>query len=242
LVRLAVREGAVPILVAAESKCKGPVAFTKARFFDQLGGPVASSIVLEPAYTERLSVLAENRLPANLVGRPDELFEIYVHAGLQFLFQGRVQRYGQDRRFEVLPDGFVETGSAPLMLYDCKAAHNGYTLTRDSIRQFSEYVKQFHERYDRIVGRLHSFLVFSSQFQDVATLRTRSSELYVECQIQMVCITAECLGKIVQLFAKNVEYRKTVDWRQLLVSPTIEFEAIETNLATRQKDGIVHGS
>jgi hypothetical protein len=242
LKRLALANGDFAILVSAEPGPPGLAHFTKAGFLDHLGGPIASSIVLEDEYADRLSVLAANRLPENLDGRPDELFESYVWAGLGFLFQGRVQRYGQERRFEAVSDGVVRAGTTPWMLYDCKAAGQGYKLTQTSVRQFADYVRKFHERYEARVGRLHCFLVFSSRFQSLQVLHERSNELYAECGIGMVCVTAECFGKIVDLFVSNVEYRKTVDWRQVLVPPMVTYEQVEKNLAGRQRDSVIERS
>jgi hypothetical protein len=144
------------------------VLITKEELLAKLGGPVSSLLPLEPNYSSQLVTLSSNQLPAGLVGKPDDLFELYVHSGLQFLLRGRVLRYGQERRFEALPDGVVVNSSAPLMLYDCKAAASGYEITKDSLRQFADYVRDFRSRYEQYLGRAHAFLAVSSSFQETS--------------------------------------------------------------------------
>lgn len=127
----------------ADQAPAGCVPISKADFLAKLGGAVSSLLPLDPNYASDLLTLSLNRLPSGLVGKPDDLFELYVHAGLQFLLRGRVLRYGQERRFEALPDGIVINSSAPLMLYDCKAASLRYEITKETIRQFGDYVRDF---------------------------------------------------------------------------------------------------
>src|SRR5690606_7771764 len=102
-------------------------------FLHRLGGPVDTWLPLEPDYEDRLQHLGANKLPNGLQGRVDDLYEQFVHAGLQFLLGDRVVRYGQSRRFETLPDGVYVPRTRVNVMYDAKAAKEGYKVDTDSI-------------------------------------------------------------------------------------------------------------
>jgi hypothetical protein len=230
---------ALVIAGGADQRPASGVLISKEDLLAKLGGAVSSLLPLEPEYSSQLVTLSLNQLPSGLVGRPDDLFELYVHAGLQFLVRGRVLRYGQERRFEALPDGVVINSSAPLMLYDCKAAASGYEITKQTIRQFADYVRDFHNRYEKYLGRLHAFLVISSAFQDIAVLRQRANELYGDSQVPLVCMTAETLAEAVKLFADRPLHRVAVDWRQIFVPAQVELSAVRKQLEARIKDRVI---
>jgi hypothetical protein len=186
LKKLSAHEGGSLVVVTSSANCANDVVIlTKGELFAKFGGLISSTFPLEPEYGSQLIVLSRNRLPPGLKGAPDDLFEAYVHAGLQFLLRGRVLRYGQDRRFEAVSDGLAL--SSPLMLYDAKASDQCYEFSLTAIRQFADYVTQFHRRYESYVGRLYSFIVVSYEFQDESILQTRSQELYAACGVPLVC-------------------------------------------------------
>ena len=214
------------------------VVLSRAQFFGKVGGPVSSILALEPSYSNRLIELGFNRLPPDLRGCPDDLFETYVHAGLQFLLSGRVIRYGQERRFEAISDGIVAGKNTPLMLYDCKAAENRYEFSLTTIRQFADYVNDFHRRYEQFVGRLFAFLVISSEFQDAEVLRSRSDELYSACSIPMLCLTTRTLSELVALFSNHIAFRSIVDWKKILIAPMVEIRKAREQIDARLRDQI----
>jgi len=209
------------------------------QFVGRMGGSIPAFLPLEVAYPLQLVELGLNNRPAGLQGRADELFESYVHAGLQFIIQQRVIRYGQDRLFETVPDGLILGRNSVQLLYDCKAYENGYPLSRGAIRQFADYVRHFHQRYEGYIGRLHAFLVVSGKFQSDATLDTRSRELYSECQVPLVCMNAETLGEMVTLFAKNPQYRSTIDWKTIFSASAVDIKAVKAQLVARKKDKVI---
>lgn len=215
------------------------VVLTKAKFFGLMGGVVSSVLPLEPEYGSQLTVLAKNELPDGLAGEPDDLFEAYVHAGLQFLLRGRVLRYGQNRRFEAVPDGLALIKGAPLILYDAKAAKETYGLSKIAIRQFSDYITQFHIRYEEHVGRVHAFAVVSGSFQDRGILMERSNELYAACGVPLVSVTAESIAQMVALFADRPVFRSVVDWKSIFVAPFLEFAKVKEIVETRKRDDVV---
>ncbi len=180
-----------------------------------------------------------NKLPAGLKGKPDDLFEAYAHAGLQFLWRGRVIRYGQERRFEAVPDGLALGANAPFLLYDCKAADSFYEFSATTVRQFADYINDFNRRYQGYLGRLHCFLAISSAFQEEGTLRNRSDELHGKCGVPLVCLTAKELARMVTLFSKHLALRSVVDWTDILRPPIVDFSRVEAGLQARIRDGIV---
>lgn len=211
-------------------------------FLGRLGGPVSALLPLEPEYPERLRVLGHNSLPAGLAGRPDDLFEEYVHAGLEFILHDKVVRYGQERRGEAVPDGFVSGRRSLLMLYDAKAAKDGYQVTRETIRQFADYVRKFHEQYETYTGRLFCFLAISGHFASEETLEDRSAQLYADCGVPLRFLTAEEMAGIVAIFADKPSYRQAIEWKLIFARPSITAEAVQRNLQARERDAVIRPS
>jgi hypothetical protein len=241
LLKLPRRNGAQVVTISDTETAKELVVLSRSKFFGKVGGPVSSVLALEPNYSGRLIELGFNRLPPDLRGRPDDLFESHVHAGLQFLLCGRVIKYGQERRFEAVSDGVTIGKNSPLMLYDCKSSEHQYEFSKAASRQFADYVNDFHRRYEQSVGRLYAFLVVSSAFQEIETLRGRSDELYSACSIPMVCLTTETLADLVSLFSSNVAFRSIVDWKNVFRAPIVDVTLAREQLAARQRDGIARG-
>jgi len=234
--------GAPLIVISdAESASKNHVALSRSQFFGKVGGAIASVLALEPDYGRQLVELGLNRLPRGLRGEPDDLFEAYVHSGLQFLLSGRVIRYGQERRFEPISDGIAAGRNIPLMLYDCKAADRRYEFSKTAIRQFADYVNDFHRRYEQYIGRLHIFVAISTEFQEIGTIKDRSDELYACCGIPLACLTAKSLADLVGLFSANVAFRTIVDWKKIFKSPLIEFARAKQELEARRRDRVTTG-
>ena len=134
------------VLAIADDACDLP-CLSWNQFIKRCGGPVRSWLPLDPRFPGVLDELGHNRSVADFPGPPDELFEEFVQVGLEFLLSDRVIRYGQDRRFEDLPDGVALAGEL-ILLYDAKAYSHGYPISRASIRQFADYVKAFNARYE----------------------------------------------------------------------------------------------
>jgi hypothetical protein len=215
------------------------VCIGKEDLLAKLGGAVMSLLPLEPEYTAQLLSLAKNQLPDGLIGKADDMFERYVHAGFQFLLRGRVLRYGQERRFEALPDGLVLNSSAPLMLYDCKATESVYEITRDTIRQFADYVRSFQARYGNYLEEPHAFVIVAPDFQRLSTLHGRSNELYAHCHVPLVCLTASALAACVRLFVERPLLRTAIDWKEIFVPPMVEVSNLEKQVTARVNDRVI---
>jgi hypothetical protein len=237
---IATKEGASLVIIGDADRTGEPTCiFSPQDFVARLGGAVYSFLPLESEYPPQLATLGRNELPPGVTGKADDLFEVFVHAGLEFLLQEKVVRYGQDRLFETIPDGLVLGRRSVLVLYDCKAARNGYDISRDSIRQFADYVKSFHARYEQYVGRLHAFLVISGFFQSPDTLQARSDELYAECQVRLVFLSADEMGEIVAMLAAHPAYRRSLDWRSIFSATVIKANKVNENLQARLRDKVI---
>lgn len=241
LQQVAQREG-VPLIVVGDCEDTPGVeviAVTAEEFMGRLGGSISSFLPLESDFGTQLLELGLNKLPAGLTGKPDELFELYTKQGLEFILQDRVIRYGQERLFEALPDGIVIGRRSPVLLYDCKAAAEGYDITSNTIRQFTSYVDDFHRRYESFLGRAYAFLAVSGRFQSPGTLESRSAELYSKCGVKLCFLDAQNFSEIVGLFADRPAFRKAVDWNQVFARTVIESGKVKDDLEAREKDGVI---
>ncbi|MCW5941793.1 MAG: hypothetical protein KIS66_06160 [Fimbriimonadaceae bacterium] len=220
----------------------GSPLLTVDQFTDRLGGPILSMLPFQPPFADRLGQLGVNVLPAGLVGEPDTLFEEYVHAGLQFLIGGRVIKYGQERLFEAVPDGVAINQGAPLLLYDAKAYKEGYEVTADAIRQFSDYVRSFHRKYEASLGRLTAFVVVSGKFADSElSLQDRSHNFLADSGISLSFLTAATLGEIVNILSGQPLFRRSINWAKILTRPTILAKDVSAQVKDLGKDAVQRG-
>jgi FokI, cleavage domain len=210
------------------------------RFYQILGGPVTTGLILAPDLPEQLETLGRNSLPDGLNGNPNDLFEGYVKECLQFLLNSRAWRYGQDRLFEKMPDGLIFGKNDLLLLFDAKAYHKGFTVSADDVRRFTTYVKDFSEKYGGSLPRVYSFLIVSSEFkQGEPALTTKSNEMYARCQTKLSFLRAKELGEIVELMKENISLRDSVDWKLVFSNVMIRRTAVETQLQALEKDSLL---
>jgi hypothetical protein len=209
------------------------------RFLARFGGPVASLLPLDPRFSEHLRTLGDNRLPLSLSGRPDDLFEEYVRAGLQFVLGRKVHRYGQTRRGEVVPDGYIPFDKSYL-LYDAKASRGGYEVTVETIRQCADYVQDFGRRYDSY-GLPYGFLVLSGAFLNRDGLLQRNRELYARTRVPLVFMDADALVEAVGYLSANPALRRFIDWRAILAEVVVSAQTIRKAGAAVLRDAVVGG-
>jgi len=227
--------GAEPVLVG-EGSADVP-SLTWDRFIGLFGGPVLSRKPFEPCFREHLRVLGHNRLPEGMRGEPDDLFEIYVREALEFVLAARVRRYGQDRRFEVRPDGIVLPYRNFYALYDAKAYGKGYKVTQDSLRQFGSYVEDFSARYSTYLRRLNSFLVVSGDFvQGERALERRSREFVAKHGVPLSFLTADALGEMVEIFSETPVVRRAIDWSRVFSDPVAQAPRVREEVQTVLRD------
>jgi len=232
----------VPLIVVgdcADTPNAETIVVTPDEFMGRLGGSISSFLPLEDSFGDHLSELGLNRLPTGLTGKADDLFELYAKQGLEFILQDRVIRYGQERLFEALPDGIVTGRRSPVLLYDCKAAEDGYDITSNTIRQFASYVDDFHHRYESFLGRAYAFVAISGFFQSPDTLESRSSELYAKCGVKLCFLDSTNFSAIVSMFAERPAYRQSIDWNHIFAQTVIESAMVKRNLDARLKDKVI---
>jgi len=213
---------------------------THAQFMDRLGGPILSLLPLHPHYGDNLITLGSNSCPTGLQGEASDLFEEYVHAGLQYLLGSRVLRYGQERRFENVADGVTFNDVIPIVIYDCKSAKDGYEASADSVRQFAKYVDDFNGRYGARIGRVYSFLVVSTNFTNGPdSMKNQSANLRASTEgTTLTFVRSEDLATMVSGAIREPNLRRSLDWKRLLATESLTAEAFESNLAERRKDQI----
>lgn len=228
------------LIFVADDLTSAHTSMSAADFLNRLGGPVSSWSVLEPGFAEALSTLGQNRLPTGWKGDPDKLFEDAVKDSLQFIFGSRVAQYGQQRLFESLPEGVVFPQRDTMVLYDCKAYEKGYPISRDDIRRFASYVKDFDQRYGDLLGPPYAFLVISHSFADsVESIQSRARQLFELCRVQLVAVTTQELAAAISLLAKCPAFRQAINWKAVLTSVLFDASDIEAELKRITEDGLV---
>ncbi len=239
------RSNASPVLVVDRPWAgadPGLPVFNLDQFLDRLGGAIHSVLPLQPEYCAHLEVLGHNAVPDGLNGSADDLFEVYVHAGLQFMLSRRVIRYGQERRFEAVPDGVAFDHAAALILYDAKAARNGYDVDTTSARQFGDYVRRFDAAYERLLGRLSAFVVVSgSSANSDESLEGRARYFLAEYRCPLSFMTAREMGEIVKLLATQPLFRRSIDWKRVFSRAIVRVADVQAELDRLNRDGLVGG-
>jgi hypothetical protein len=210
------------------------------RFGNLFGGAVTSSAPLDDDFAGRITELGLNRLPGGLVGRPDDLFELYAHAALEFTLGGRVLRYGQERRFEARPDGLALLDDRFRSIYDAKASENGYETTAESIRQFKSYVELFMAAYESYIPRIHSFIVISGKFaQGDQALRDRSRDFRADTGVSLCFVTVSNLLLLIDAVKQAPSARRIVNWSRIFSETFPDTARVTEEIMTGRRDQIV---
>lgn len=227
--------GAEPVLVGEGNADVPRLGWD--RFIGLFGGPVLSLKPFEPRFREHLRELGRNRLPEGVRGEPDDLFEVYVREALEFVLAARVRRYGQDRRFEVRPDGIVLPHRNFYALYDAKAYGKGYKVTQASVRQFGSYVEDFSARYGTYLRRLNCFLVVSGSFvQGERALERRSREFVAKHGVPLSFLKADALGEMVEVLSGTPVVRKAIDWSSVFSDPVAQESRVRAEVQAVLRD------
>jgi hypothetical protein len=146
-----------PILISDDNLLNLCINYSFDDFYEKIGGYVNTGLILIENINDILLKLGHNELPNGLMGKPDELLEIYVKEIMQFLLISPAKRYGSDRKFESLPDGII-IGKDLIIQFDSKAYANGFEFKADDIERFSKYINSFNKTYGNILGRVYSSL------------------------------------------------------------------------------------
>lgn len=230
------------LVLIGPQKFDGVACFTWDEFTAKLGGPVLTWDVFDEKYAENLVTLGYNRLPDGLTGKPDNLFENMVKAGLRFVLANRTVQFGQERLFEKLPDGVAFLDARTPLLYDCKAYTKGFEISADDIRRFADYVAGFNRKYTGYFDSIHSFLVVTGEMADsIRSVRLRAAELRAACNTQLVLLEAAELGGIVRLLSEHPIARRSLNWRLLMSDTVLTERAVREDLQRVLKDGLLEG-
>lgn len=236
------REGSYLVVVGDADVPEGIPVLDYERYLAIFGGEVRTLLPLEEYYPENLRILGHNELPKGLTGKADNWFEIYVEAGLQFIFGNRVVRYGQERRGESVPDG-VAFQDGSYILYDAKAAQSGFSVEAEHIRQFGKYVDDWYSRYGTSIGKPYVFLVVSGYFADTdPSLLGRSNDLKALTKgVSLSFLDTNTLGQAVGFYRQNPGLRKITDWYRVLANHLITYDVIKSHANSARKDNMLRG-
>ncbi|MBA2272211.1 MAG: hypothetical protein H0W20_16700 [Chthoniobacterales bacterium] len=211
-----------------------------AEFYDLLGGEVRTDRVLDRRLKEIMNDLGHNCLPNGFTGAPDTLLEEYSKECLQFLLECPVRRYGQERRFERLPDGLALGRNKFNIYFDAKAYEREFHPSADDIRRFASYVDDFNRRYSNYVGRISLFLVISGSFsKDGNAVREKINDMYAECSTPMAFIKSSDLAEAVTVFRKAPVQRSGINWRKVLAPQLFKLTRLKDEVKRIQKDAII---
>jgi hypothetical protein len=210
-------------------------------FLARLGGPLKSYLPLSDDFASALQELGHFRLPAGLNGQADTIFEEYVLAGLQFMLGNRVIRYGQDRRFERVPDGIAHAGDPPvLFIYDAKAAGDGFLVDAAALRQFGDYVRSFNRRYESRFGAIRTFLVVSGHFDMTEDMKSnRADELFADCGARLSFLTSDDMSAICSMLKDNITVRSALPWHDIVSRLNVVPARVADVIGAVQRDGLV---
>lgn len=229
------------LVVISNDQVDGVVCVPFQSLIARMGGPIETVLPMRTTYAEELVALGRNENVTGIPGEPSTAYEGHVHAGLRFLLGTRVIRYGQDRRFEAVPDGFGFLPDAPVFLYDAKAARDGYNVDLDAIRQFADYARMYSEKYRAWLGDPFAFLVISSDFSnDTRSRQERSRELYAECRVPLAFLRSGDLAECVAAISGAPWARSAVNWRNVFGPPDITVPRLTRQLVALERDRVLH--
>ena len=209
-------------------------------FYNLLGGEIRTDRIFAKNLRHVMDELGHNRLPTSFSGKPDDLLEAYTEECLEFLLECPVRRYGQERRFEPLPDGLALGRNKFNLYFDSKAYAREFHPSKDDIRRFASYVQDFNTRYSSYVGPISLFLVVSGSFStDKSAITEKINDFYAECATPMAFVCAKDLADAVSKCASSDSRRAAINWRRVLVPQVFEMSRLRKELLRVSKDAIV---
>jgi hypothetical protein len=173
-----------------------------------------------------LSVLALNKLPWQLRrygGSADDWFErIFFRVasnGLRLMGQ----RLGSAGRGQRLPDGLLLSAkySSGGLLYDCKAARDGYVMTADHERRLIEYGKGRYD-LDGVAVSASSIVIVSSYFPGGTGQRhpfyLRQESIRRECGLDLAYVRAADITALLMELGEqsSTTLLEAIDWPSCL--------------------------
>lgn len=238
------RHSATAIIVftrgAANGRSNSLRQMALTEFYNVLGGEVRTDRILAPNLKSVMVELGHNRLPPSFAGKPDDLLEAYCEECLEFLLECPVRRYGQERRFEPLPDGLALGRNRFNLYFDAKAYGQEFHPSADDIRRFVSYVRDFNLRYSSYVGPISLFLVISGSFStDKNAIAEKINEFQAECSTPMAFLPASDLAGLVSDCAKSLGARAAINWRRVFAAQLFDVKRFRSEVQRIRKDSIV---
>src|SRR5207248_1644653 len=158
----------------------------------------------------------------------------------QFLLECPVRRYGQERRFEKLPDGLSLGRDSFNLFFDAKAYHEVFHPSADDIRRFASYIEQFNQVYRQYVGAISIFIIVSGTFStDDKAIAQKSNDLFAQCQTQLAFVESAELARMVNLVRPVAQIRGAVNWRNVIQPGRVSIGRLNAELEKIKKDKVV---
>jgi hypothetical protein len=189
-----------------------------------------------------LRPLSRNRVPPALrrTGRPaHELFEGCFFLTMTTTFRASGVSWGTKKRGEPIPDGVLHLpGVAIPVLYDCKAAHDGYSMTYQDLRGFADYLQHPPEvGWTCPADVVPRFLVISSEIHDgsrQASFKGRQKALDRKVPgARLTWMRAPDLvrfGLAIEAAEVLPAHREAIAWGALLDAGNVHWEVFRTEL------------
>lgn len=189
-----------------------------------------------------LRPLSRNRVPPALrrTGRPaHELFERCFFLTMTTTFRARGISWGTKKRGKPIPDGVLDLPRMDTpVLYDCKAAHEGYSMTYRELTGFADYLRNPAEGgWNCPEGVIPRFLVISSKIHGgtrEASFKGRQKALAQKVPgARLTWMRAPDLvrfGLAIEAAEIAPAHREAICWEALLDAGDVHWDAFQAEL------------
>jgi hypothetical protein len=196
-----------------------------------------------------LRPLSRNRVPPALrwTGRlAYELFERYFFLTMTTTFRASGASWGTKKRGKAIPDGMLglpKVGTP--VLYDCKAANNGYEMTYRDLTGFVDYLRNPTEgEWDSPTGGVPRFLIISSEIHSgtrEASFHGRQRALNQKVPgAKLTWMRAPDLvrfGLAIEAAEVSPVHREGISWAALLDAGDVHWDIFQAELRRLAKLG-----
>jgi hypothetical protein len=197
----------------------------------------SSFALSDPSGIRWLRSLSLNKLPYDLQGSavPAETwFEIAVFRVFTRIlgFDGR--RLGADAPGKREPDGIIFSPSGTTVLFDAKAARDGWSMGAPEERKLLEYVRARRTRHGAPVAGAR-VLIVSSYFTAAATAFNARRKKFVDAGSDLAYLAAADLADAAAAIAGSplgVSAARRIDWDSIFDAGNVTAALLEESIAT----------
>ena len=244
LAKQAQAQSATPIVIATGTPLNPQrasiVSHALPQFYDLLGGEVRTDRIFRSDLQSLMNALGHNNLPQGMTGAADDLLEDYTKECLHYMLDCPVRRYGQERRFESLPDGVAFARNSTNLYFDAKAYRGSFHPSADDIKRFAAYISDFNSRYATIIGKIWRFLVVSGSFStDRDAILERTFDLEAACNTHITFITASDLATSVNVVKDSGAKRSAINWKRVFSPGVFDLRRLKAEILRITKDRII---